>query len=347
MQRLLEALGSAGDDALEKSTSGESPPTLHSSEELAVMISDDNIEAEMKAAEEAFFGLLSAAQRTAFEREVVPYFKRSYAIEEPFDSKPLLCWIAGKVLSLGWTEDRFGQFDHLLSYNDVDRSAHKAERIGKKYQWIAFHEIAARMADNYHLKDERDGRNKHTVRVFEGPWEPSFRDIDPSFLLRCTKGDGEVEAWWAPAPYSHWYAIEDDQAWLQAETDLPPVEPMIEVTNPLDGSQWLSLDFSIHPREPEPPGEERLSRPERSFWFMLKSYLVRRRDKEKLWQWAIQQDFMGRWMPESHEMSDVFWGELFWAPSFALRMIRITGAVDGRARKTKRSPKETCLFQCS
>lgn len=313
---IVKALGSAREDTLGMSTSDGSFPDSYSSEELTAVLLDENIKTETKASEEAFLSLLSATQRFEFKREAEPYFKQPHAIWEPFNSKPLLRWIAGKVFDLGWTEERFGQFDHLLNYHKADRSPHKAERIGKKYQWIAFHEIAARMADNFYLKDERDWRNERAVRVFAGPWEPSFRDIDPSFLLRGTRGDGEVAVWWAPAPYSHWYAIEDNQAWLQTETDLPPVEPMIEVTNPLDGSQWLSLDFSIHPREPEPPGEERLSSPERSFWFMLKSYLVRRKDKGKFWQWAIQQDFMGRWMPESHEMSDVFWGELFWAPSF-------------------------------
>lgn len=30
------------------------------------------------------------------------------------------------------------------------RDAHKAERFGKKYQWIAHHELLARLADNLH-----------------------------------------------------------------------------------------------------------------------------------------------------------------------------------------------------
>ena len=51
-------------------------------------------------------------------------------------------YILGRVASLGWTGERFGEFDRMVRLRDrPGRESRKAERIGKKYQWIAYHEI--------------------------------------------------------------------------------------------------------------------------------------------------------------------------------------------------------------
>ena len=54
---------------------------------------------------------------------------------------------------------------------------------------------------------------------------------------------------------------------------------------------------------------------------MVKSYLVKNRDKDKVFKWAKQQNFMGRWMPESHEFYHVYLGEYPWAPAFLYHYI--------------------------
>ena len=63
-------------------------------------------------------------------------------------------WVFERVLSLGWTPEKFAEFDHYQnqrSYWAVGRSGHKPERFGKKYQWIALRELIARIADNFHM----------------------------------------------------------------------------------------------------------------------------------------------------------------------------------------------------
>jgi hypothetical protein len=47
---------------------------------------------------------------------------------------------------------------------------------------------------------------------------------------------------------------------------------------------------------------------------MLTGYLIKRSDSRKLRRWAINQNWMGRWMPESDASDDVFVGEFFWSP---------------------------------
>lgn len=75
-------------------------------------------------------------------------------------------WIVNRAISLGWTTQRFESFeqDHDLRRG---REAHKAERFGKKYQWIAHRELLARLADNFHPSYETWST---TQNEYQGPW---------------------------------------------------------------------------------------------------------------------------------------------------------------------------------
>lgn len=59
-----------------------------------------------------------------------------------------------RILEYGYSEKLHGTFDkNLTGYN---RHENKVERIGKKYQWIAFYELLAKLTDNYPVfKEEK------------------------------------------------------------------------------------------------------------------------------------------------------------------------------------------------
>jgi hypothetical protein len=84
-------------------------------------------------------------------------------------------WVLQRTMKLGWTPERFGSFDRYLNYNDA-RASHKNERFGKKYQWIAYHELLARVADNYHFGAWYDDEPEQ----FMGLYQINDREIDPS-----------------------------------------------------------------------------------------------------------------------------------------------------------------------
>ena len=84
-------------------------------------------------------------------------------------------WVFRRTMTLGWTPERFGSFDRYLHYGDAGRSSHKSERFGKKYQWVAYHELLARVADNYHFTEwPADGAVQ-----FAGLYQIDGREIDP------------------------------------------------------------------------------------------------------------------------------------------------------------------------
>jgi hypothetical protein len=230
-----------------------------------------------------------------------------------FDVSLARRWIFQRVVDLGWMPERFGHFDHWVNHNDL-REANKPERIGKKYQWIAFHEFAAHVAD--HLKFAQPWTS---ARRYDGPWQISRRDIDPSLLARASGPEYELNAtaWWAPLSYTFRDSSpQDTDRWPRELADCPAPLKIIEVVRPEDHTHWLTLEGYYRWEEVMPLEDESTEHPRSQFWYQLRSYLVRKKHERKMVEWLNQQHFMGRWMPESFDFTDVFIGEYPWASSF-------------------------------
>lgn len=261
---------------------------------------------------------LSPEKRAVFDGEIVDYLDNSskYHHELNFPIAPMQRWMFQRVLDLGWTVELFGDFDRRVNrHDDAGRSGHKAERVGKKYQWIAFFEMLALMADNYEIRSDR---HQEKSEPYSGPWQFHTRDIDPSFLLRKTKRRSEESpfCWWCPSTYSNWDGHQDSTAWIKDTADLPDPKGLLEVVNPKDNSRWIVLDLSPKWRAPTPTGEESFSSDTKQLWYLLNSYIVKRAHVNPVFAWALKQDYWGRWMPEAKSLSGVFLGEHYWAPAY-------------------------------
>lgn len=88
---------------------------------------------------------------------------------------------------LHYSERLLGEYDmNCLTHDRYSRI--KTERIGKKYQWIAFYNILARISDHNKTIDSILHPIKSNA-VFEGAWEPYVRDFDPTLntsFMTCT-----------------------------------------------------------------------------------------------------------------------------------------------------------------
>jgi hypothetical protein len=282
-------------------------------------LSEEELEKAVESSEQAFRKTLDRKKLKIFEKFVFPHINQPtpHKSEERFNLSIAQRWILKRVFDLGWTVERFGQFDREANRYLYGREANKPERIGKKYQWIAYHEFLARLSDNFEFRGEpwsnRSGK-------YEGPWQIGVvRDIDPSFLLKRKESERwqpQTNTWFFPSSYDAWDSESDDVTWLKSTEDLPKIEPLIEVTNPEDGTRWFVLEAFYRWEQPTSPGEERFEIPRRDIWYMLKSYIVKKSDMDELFEWAKEQNFMGCEMPKSHELIRVFLGEFFWAPAF-------------------------------
>ncbi|MCT3527704.1 hypothetical protein [Latilactobacillus curvatus] len=59
-----------------------------------------------------------------------------------------------RILEIGFSPELHAYFDNTQASN-YDRHNHSIERIGKKYQWIAYYEVLAKLADNFQIYEEK------------------------------------------------------------------------------------------------------------------------------------------------------------------------------------------------
>lgn len=144
-------------------------------------------------------------------------------------------WVCMKAYELGWTSKMFGDFERRHS-NTYGREGSKIERIGKKYQWIAFYELLARMSDNLYWANKYEDETE-----YEGPWQLWKRDIDPTIWLRATNDSNWDEfgkVWWSP--YTPIFSVNESENWVFDEDTLPDFKNLLIVADS-KGEKWQNL----------------------------------------------------------------------------------------------------------
>lgn len=222
-------------------------------------------------------------------------------------------WICWRAHDLGWRPRLFSDFDR----NDTTHSGrmdHRIERVGKKYQWIALHELLARLADHVAFREDRWDEK---VDRYNGPWQIGARDIDPSLMLVATHAESNgPECWWAAArPPMPSLPPADRMAWIDYDGDLLNRADLVEVTD-LSGRGWLVLDaFAKYSQEVRHDGRRQT---EQEAWYRIDCLVCRKRDHQRLLR-----ALAGRSMTDPHAIPDYgtfyrqFLGEHPWHPAWS------------------------------
>ena len=225
-----EALRNRYLDCISKTVSGSQNPSEWK-EELDKRSSLENYNSIRESQEKLFKDVNITLNEVSKE-----HFKRLSEI--PIDNKPLTFnkelaqrWVLKKAYELGWSKELFREFEEQIPcINDIIRDQTKTERIGKKYQWIAFHELLARMSDNLHWIDE-NYPDKDSSK-FYGPWQISKRDLDPTFWKLKHKDSNNIcnTPWWKPynPPFSQGN-LDAKKEWLK--DTIPPFSDLVRVSS--------------------------------------------------------------------------------------------------------------------
>lgn len=256
----------------------------------------------VESREKAFISSLNESQQKLYKKGVLGYRKNPSGSED-IDNSLIQRMLFKRVVDLGWRPKLFGKFDSRV--RDMNRDSHKSERIGKKYQWIAFHETLGRVADNFVFR----GNWRENFLPYDGPWQMSERDIDPSYLLLKTPTDSTPKKpWWIGPVYKNWKPSITHTKWTKVKNDLPSQKRLIEVKA---RGGWFVLDGYLRWEQPPVAGEDdtKFDKIRRDVWYIARSYVVKRSDGDEIFKWAKKQDFMGRWMPDPMEMRNIFLGE--------------------------------------
>lgn len=171
-------------------------------------------------------------------------------------------WVFARTLSLGWTPKLFGPKDRMIGHGSGGSEAQKAERWGKKYQWMAYHELLARVADNYQPSRMYDEQEQ-----YEGLHQiMADREIDPSLppieYRAFAERSGEGAPTWRRSPVIivNWPPARIEfrryQGSIDAFIDDRESEPTLnKVARVKDdaGDDWVVLDAYISQGDPEVP----------------------------------------------------------------------------------------------
>ncbi|WP_194273463.1 AVAST type 2 anti-phage system protein Avs2 [Alcaligenes faecalis] len=266
-----------------------------------------------------------------------------------FDLKLVQRYVVGRVFQLGWTSKRFGQFDENLFTSG--RDANKPERIGKKYQWIAYQEMLAFMADHYqYIAGPRSDR---IGGVYQGSWQDRVRDIDPSNVIAAKpKHEDDMSvphAFWASRGIVDWGNGSAAKSWAQVTSDIPMPESLLFSRDEPSQIEWINLHTHMEWLMPKPALEDSFKDGRREVWLHADGALVRRADVSKLrakgmackiaalgsLEGGLREIFLGEigWSEASRFFDDPYYSHQGWAGGVDSDVIDAIAVTQGYVRE--------------
>lgn len=208
--------------------------------------------------------------------------------------------IAVRIKELGWNEE-LGKTDN--GKYSTSRFENEKERIGKKYQWLAYYDILGRLSDCCLLRKGWYGSRENEIHEVNYPWYLDVRNYyDPALQAVSQESVGIYFEETADA-----YSLENQpEGWYNDDTKLPDFQLQRTDNN---GDSWIWM--CGYDAEYQEFGEMR-----RSKAIHLNSAFVRKEDEAAFCKWAKDQNFYGRWMPERRDNIDFRWNEYPWADSY-------------------------------
>lgn len=185
-----------------------------------------------------------------------------------------------------------------------------AERIGKKYQWIAMYQLASRLHDHVERK--------------ENDWDPTplrpplilleERQLDPTLPHGVSETTYRSTNWWMKSVVDLEAGDRlSDEEWVASSEGIRASEEFLSEINH-DGQRWrLLTSFASWDNRNE---EAEWNEPHRYMWIGINSYLVLKPDFISTCEHLRGRNYFEDWMPRGADWSYGFAGEYPWATPF-------------------------------
>jgi len=185
-----------------------------------------------------------------------------------------------------------------------------AERIGKKYQWVAMYQLASRLWDHVERKpDSWVPKPQGTPLILlEG------RKIDPTLPPDMVSSEGAVNAWWigSSADLRSGEQLSHIE-WVKKKDDLPTLEGLLAIQE-RNGRRWRLL--VSYPSWTKRDEDAHWNDPYREVWVHVESYLIPRKNVATAYDCLHRRNFFGKWMTGGATWLHGFAGEYPWATPF-------------------------------
>ena len=215
--------------------------------------------------------------------------------EEEFSKDDMGKWIVQRVArDFGYEGSGCERCDKYVvgRFGDGRGKPEWAERIGKKYQWMAMYQLASRLNDHLERKE---------------------RKLDPTLPHTVAEEESGTTAWWlrGSVEFGSSDSLSHEQ-WI-AEEDLPSLESMVALAEN-DGQNWRPLVVYASWSEDGETKEE--GEPYRRVAMNVEGYLVPIEEQSSAYKSLLRRNFSDRRMPGAASFSYGFPGEYPWATPF-------------------------------
>jgi energy-coupling factor transporter ATP-binding protein EcfA2 len=215
--------------------------------------------------------------------------------------------IAKIMEEYGYDIEKHGWFD--INLRSHGRDPQKIERIGKKYQWMAMHDLLARLADNFTKQDRYDDEPSDP---YQGSWNPFIRDIDPTIL----KLPNKEQAHWSDMSVSNAiWSIESDEVWVDDDSNLPAYQEMLFFQDDAH-TKWIALYHSPFWEQKRPVDAEKYGWSGKNIWYNFVSMIVPNQNIEALNCSLQEQSGYDTLRPRVRTPYQMYQGELYWSPAY-------------------------------
>ncbi|GFD65236.1 hypothetical protein ksw1_12130 [Staphylococcus aureus] len=192
-----------------------------------------------------------------------------------------------RIFEMGYDAKLHGEFDMWV--NRYDNFNNSIERISKKYQWIAYYEILAKLVD------------KFPDVQYSGLWDDYIRDIDPTLLLLEIDKESKILV---PSPLpSH-----QSNEWVKNTKVFDETKLFLEID--IDNHRYICLSskFNFEKREKEIPFEDR-----DSCYFLAMGYFYNKEDSNEIIKGYENNYDRGINIPRAHSiyLYEYYWSEAY------------------------------------
>lgn len=196
--------------------------------------------------------------------------------------------------------DKLGSVDN--GKFSPDRHHNDQERLGKKYQWLAWFRVNARMMDAYRTSKNQhhysDKANEGDLATTPYPWySGSVLRFDPtidiSLKMEHSAGLNDVEE----QPMAGF----DQADWIENNAYLPVFRWKAQ----REGEEYVML-----------VGYDKSDQTDKQIYLSSKACFVRKEEASAFVEWARNQNFHGIWMPDRSGYTEFLWNDYPWADAY-------------------------------
>jgi len=234
-------------------------------------------------------------------------------------------WVLQRIKRLGWTPDRFGNYEERLHGGRLtfDQEQNKVERISKKYQWIALYEFLGYLSDRYRMACDSLCSKE---AFFAGAWQIWARDFDPTQLLTdpakyseyesadIVKGDNQDHWLFGyPDPFADTKLRFDRAKWVTSQPD--DFAMLINHESiPNTSGEWLTLSGHFNWEEKLTLSQDEAIDGQLKMWTNIRCWLIKREEKDRFLEEIGKTKWWGNGLDYPY-FSEHWLGEYPWASS--------------------------------